>query len=366
MYEERFKKWGLRKYLKRSEKEDILHRVEPHSQARSPSSDPKVSSDNLRKALRYLKENGRTNVPLRQMKISMQQAGSQDISCVPGDDWDSHHTSGSTRSADHTPDSLASPSSSSSSWERIRTPPSDGHSSSSEDKKLAIDTEDQQTSLDSLAREQRWQSPSLFARMPAHFNYETLSMETVLRNVHLCCIRSTSDGESQSGTWEQIGAGPQAPFWGEFKDGIYFLKISCFEKAYPALRIAGDLKSSAFIESPLIFVREVFSTSSPVNTALCPNLRLSLLREFFTLAKRGWGATHPVKILCYELQKDGGFQEVSERALSFMANLLLSTQGILDGSTFRTQIALIRMLRRCNDYTKAAAMAQTLLSSHAN
>lgn len=213
-----------------------------------------------------------------------------------------------------------------------------------------------------------WVSSSIvpLGGMLPHANANSLNLETILWHVRLLYARRNFGHDGQHGIKDQLSQivmGPQAQFWNELKSGIYFMKISCFERAQPMLLKAGSLASGAFTESPLAFVRELFSTLSPVNTVLCSDLRLCLLRTFFTCAEQSFGNTHPIVILCDELQKDRNSQEVSDRALSFMVDLLISTEGISHDMTFKTQITLIRFLRRSGEYERAAAMARKLLQS---
>ena len=126
---------------------------------------------------------------------------------------------------------------------------------------------------------------------------------------------------------------------------------------------AGKLVSNAFVESPLAFILELFSTFSPDNTALCSDLRLALLRVLVHHAEQRFGSTHFVTVLCSEIQKDRSAVETSERGFSLMIDLLTATRGTLDLLTLKAQVARIRLLRRGKDYTRAGAMARTLASS---
>lgn len=365
MYEEQFKKWGLHKYLKRSKKDEILGRVVHAAQTQSPPPDLDINSDDLRKVLRHLNEMHRMSISLGEMRVTMSKAGDSDGFCSSSTGRDFYYR---VESAELTTckNSVTSDSLTFSSAGYTGIPQSDGHRSLSEGEQLATGTGNYQTAHALVASERAYKSCFPLDRMPAHVNSESLNLETILRNVYSSCARRSFDHDSQHGKPDQVSQiviGPQAQFWNELKYGIYLLKISCFERAFPVLRNAGDLSSGAFTENPLAFVQELFSTLSPANTALCSRLRLSLLREFINLAGQSFGSTHPVTVLCYELQKDRGSQEVSERALSFMIDLLISIQGTSYTLTFRAQTALVRLLRRSKEYERAGAMARRLLSS---
>ena len=196
-------------------------------------------------------------------------------------------------------------------------------------------------------------------------NSEALNLEIILRSIYSSCVSRCGEHDCNQEIPEGTPGtfmGPQAKFWNELKQGIYLLKISCNEIAIPVLRGAGELASEAFTQDPLLFIQELFSTLSPVNTVLCPGVRQCLLRVFSFYAAQSFGRTHVLTVLCSESQKDCGSQEVSERALSFMVDLLVSIQGTSHILTFKAQTALIRIHRRSESFDAAAARAQTLLS----
>lgn len=205
--------------------------------------------------------------------------------------------------------------------------------------------------------------------MPDHASSESQTLQTILRGIYSCFACPVFDHDSWYTAPDQaspIGPGTQALFWDEIKQGIYFLKISALERAFPVLNKTVELAPGALEDSPKVFIQELFSTLSPVNTVVCPEVRLSLLRAFAMLAGKRFGSTHYVTIICSELQKDRTSQEISERGLSFMIDLLTSTRGTSHTLTFRSQLALIRLLRRSKDYERACAMARRLLTSSIN
>lgn len=202
-----------------------------------------------------------------------------------------------------------------------------------------------------------------------HASSESQTLQTILRGVYSCFACPDFDHDSRHPAPDQVsrtGAGTQPLFWDEIKQGIYFLKISDFERAFPVLNKTVELAPSVLTDSPKAFIQELFSTLSPVNTAVCPEVRLSLLRAFAMLAGQKFGSTHCVTIICSELQKDCTSQEISERGLSCIIDLLTSTRGTSHMLTFRSQLALIKLLRRSKNYDRAGAMARRLSSSSIN
>ena len=207
-------------------------------------------------------------------------------------------------------------------------------------------------------------------RMPDHVTCDSQNLETIMRSIHSCFVRPNIDHHKHFPTSNQVSnqlslrnSGPQALFWDTLKQAIYLYKIPTSERAIPVFDKAGMLASNAFVESPLTFVLELFSTFSPVNTAVCPDLRLALLRVFVHHAEQRFGSTHSVTVLCSETQKDRSAVEISERGLSLMIDLLTATRGTSDPLTLKAQLARIRLLRRGKDYDRAGAMARTLASS---
>ena len=365
MYEEHFRKWKIQKYLKRSKKDEILGRIIRAGQTQSFPPDLDFNSDELRKVLRHLKEMYGMSISLGELTVRTSTAADSGAFRNSIANKDFYQRVGSaeptTREESVTSDY---PTSSSSGY--IGTPESNGYGSLSEGEQLATGTGSHKTAHAPVATERARESCSPLDCVPTHVNSESLNMETILRNIYSTCARISFDHDGQFGAPDQasqVVVGPQTQFWNELGYGIYLLKISCFERALPVLHRAGELASGAFTESPLAFVLELFSILSPVNTNLCSSLRLALLREFFTLVGQSFGSTNSVTVLCSELQKDCSSQEVSERALSFMVDLLISTQGSSHTLTFRAQTALIRLLRRSKNYERAGAMAQRLLSS---
>ena len=60
-YQERFKEWGVRKYLKRHQKDKMLDSIIHVGQAMSPPLEQELHNNNLQKLLRYSKGKNRTD-----------------------------------------------------------------------------------------------------------------------------------------------------------------------------------------------------------------------------------------------------------------------------------------------------------------
>ena len=364
MYEGQFKNWKLSKYLKQSKRDHILNRVVRDIQTQSSQPNPDINGDDLRKVLRYSSrrhiKDGSLSEPReitpRTRNSSTSYGSSQSEESKQRVAWtelNSREQLGGTESPIF------------SQGQHISAMESYGNDSLNGVEQLAA-SHDCYYTTQTPPNDWSCESSSPLDCMPAHVNSESLNLETILRNVHLMCARTGLSYSGQFGTPDQVLkniVGAQARFWSELKHGIYLLKISCFDRAFPVLYGAGELADDALKDSPLAFVQEIFSTLSPTNTATCSGLRVSLLRGFSILARRKFEPTDPIVVLCKELQNDCRSREVSERALSFMIDLLTSIHGISYALAFKAQTSLICLLRRNKDHARAENIARRLLSS---
>ena len=405
MYEERFKKWNIRKYLKKPKKGDVLGLFLSAALSRSPPPDLGVGDDKFRKVIRYLQELDRTNMSHRKAKVSTSSAADSHDSTSRGiskissqrDGRAGHqqlvvgnspitsnfsHIVGPESAGNDLPSDVEQPLESSCSDRarytsvtkfppissapvstRTSTPNRLGFPGNREDR--ATNTKDNRTTYAPAAGRWTTGSYSPLAQMPAHVSSQSMNMETILRNVYLSYAYRSLGHMNQHETSNKIShetEGPQAHYWNELKHGIYFLKVSS-HRALPVLHKIKGKASAAFAENPFAFVQELFSALSPVNTSLCPGLRTALLRVFSYLTKEAFGIAHPLAILCDELQKDSRSQDISERVLFFIVDLLTSTPGSSCALEFNAQTTLIRYLRRSNNCEQAETRARRLLSN---
>ena len=201
--------------------------------------------------------------------------------------------------------------------------------------------------------------------MMAHVNAESLNLETILRNFHAVCARTSLSYSGQFEGPDQISqniAGAQVRLWSELKHGIYLLKLSCFDRAFLALYNAGELADGAPTDNPLAFVRGILSTLSHQYSYVLQSSHVAS-PWISILASRTLERTDPIVVLCRELQNEGGSQEVSERALSSMIDLLTSIYGISYALALKAQTSYVCMLRRNKDYARAGNLARRLVSS---
>ena len=211
--------------------------------------------------------------------------------------------------------------------------------------------------------------PSPILAMGQHSSPDCLNLEIILQCIHVSYMDasfcSNLHNKSQSLATLAIET-PKIEFWAELKHGIYLLKVSQTSRALPALRKAGDSAVEALVQRPHNFVMELLSTLSPVNTSVCPDLRISLLCGLSELARTHMGASHPITILTRELQKDITYQAISERGLSFINDICTTVLGLSHKYTFDAERALVRLLRRSGDNDRALYMAQQMFVASRN
>ena len=365
MYEEHFKKWNLSKNMNQSKRDKILNRVVRDGDAQSSQPNPGINSDDLLKVLKYLTKKRPTDPSPVGPRGKLAKTSKPCSFCSSSKDEDIEQ--GVACTEPNSPREVATSKSPTFSHSQYaNTPQSYGNASLRSSEQPPTGRDYYNTSHARMSSEWSCESKSPLNCAPFHVNSESLNLETILKTVYSLCVRTHSDQSRQIETPYQVSQnvlGAQANFWSDLKQGIYLLKISSFERAFPVLRGAGELANGAFEENSLAFVQEIFSSLSPSNTATCPGLRMSLLRVFSDFASQKFEQNDPIVILCRELQNDCKSQEVSERALSFMLDNLVSLRGTSYALSFKVQTSLIRLLRRNKDYARAGDLGQKFISS---
>jgi len=155
-------------------------------------------------------------------------------------------------------------------------------------------------------------------------------------------------------------------FWSELKNGIYLHKVQSLQLAAPALNRACEIAPQVLSDTTsfdLTFLKELFLTLSPVNTRICPNVRKMLLQYLSTLAYFKLKPSHPIAVICHELQNDQHDREVSERGLACMIDVLRARpkQMNAEDQSFPIECAMIALLRRDGDIAAAAHRAKNLV-----
>lgn len=218
--------------------------------------------------------------------------------------------------------------------------------------------------------------------------HDSFSFERILKSVEAYAfgcpiavqhaIAMPSPEQPSSGTTHVIQNSPSLAFASHLKHGVYLQKVSSPELSWSALdkacALAGDVVANP-AACDFLLLRELFLTLSPVNIRNCPerrrnvlqHTRVSLLQYLSWLAHIKLGATHPIAVICHELQRDDHDRGVSERALKCMLQALrtrASQEEIavdVEELTFRTERAIITLLRRDSAWYAAAEKAKALL-----
>jgi tetratricopeptide (TPR) repeat protein len=152
-------------------------------------------------------------------------------------------------------------------------------------------------------------------------------------------------------------------FWTNIKSGIYFLKMKNDNLAWPLLREAGELVPLLCEQQPFTLLKDIFATISPVNTRICPALRVELLRLFTRTACEKLGPQHPISSICYRLWMDDGCGEMSMMALQLMLEDSEKALTTGDVELFDLKRTLIRLCRRNRDFLKAETLSMSLINA---
>lgn len=204
---------------------------------------------------------------------------------------------------------------------------------------------------------------------------KSLNVEKLLRSIN--AYFDANDGVAATPTGQgydhQVTLGslpsehisPSYTFWSELKHGIYLLKVQSSSLAWPALDRACEL-ARITLSNPttfdFLFLKELFLTLSPVNTRICSRIRTILLQYLSYLAYFNLPPSHPIAVICHELQHDDHDREVSERALSCMLNAIHTYHSQFAGTEMAVKLecSIITLLRRDGELELAAAKARTL------
>lgn len=192
---------------------------------------------------------------------------------------------------------------------------------------------------------------------------KSFNMDLVMRSLHSYCkteLQNLSHGVELNEYMKAKSSSTASQFWYNVKQGIYLLKVSAPNRAWPTLEQACKVPAEALVEHPIDFMRELFATLSPVNTRIYPRARIVLLRYLDNIKL---GDSHPIRIITHQLLRDGHCREFSQRALSCMLDLFVSALGRSSILTFEVQRAFITLLRRDSQYDMAAQMATELLDT---
>lgn len=189
-----------------------------------------------------------------------------------------------------------------------------------------------------------------------------VNLESILKSVKSYLSHLDSVKINPTGPSNELNLVNGNYFWDQLSHGIYLFKVSSNKLAWKALRNACGRASTAIQWEDARGIGKLLTTLSPVNTAVCPELRQKLLEFIHGMAKYKLGSSHPFTTICQQLSHDQKPREVSERVLRFMLDLLICRQGSSADTTIQTQRMLIKSLRRSKDYDGSLRLANELIS----
>lgn len=150
-------------------------------------------------------------------------------------------------------------------------------------------------------------------------------------------------------------------FWTNVKSGIYFMKMKSYHLAWPLLRKAGEMVPLLCEQQPFALLKHIYSTISPINTRICPAIRIEQLRLFARSAYERLGPNHPFPTICYRLWMDEGSDEMSTTALYLMLEDCEKVLPTGDVELFELKRTIVRFLRRTRDFSKAETLSLSLI-----
>lgn len=146
--------------------------------------------------------------------------------------------------------------------------------------------------------------------------------------------------------------------WMQLHDCIYLFKLNDTRRAVAALEEIRRLPPSSLVDHSPQLALEVVASLAPVNTTRYPYVRSFVLSLVLRAASSELGALHPITIICSQLSRDGDRQDASRTALSCLAQLVSDKDAAF---RLRVRLAAVDMLRRERDYAAAARLAEEAL-----
>ncbi|KAB5513110.1 hypothetical protein GE09DRAFT_638036 [Coniochaeta sp. 2T2.1] len=146
--------------------------------------------------------------------------------------------------------------------------------------------------------------------------------------------------------------------WMQLHDCIYLFKLNDTRRAIAGLEEIRRLPPSSLIDHSPQVALEVVASLAPINTTRYPYIRSFILSHVLKAAHSELGALHPITMICAQLSRDGDSQDVSRTALSCLAQLVSDKDAAF---RLRVRLAAVDMLRRETDYASATRLAKEIL-----
>lgn len=146
--------------------------------------------------------------------------------------------------------------------------------------------------------------------------------------------------------------------WRQLHDCIYLFKLNNTQRVIAGLDDIRRLSPPSFLDQSVQVALEIITSLAPINTSRCPYIRSFILSHIPRAAHSELGALHPITVICAQLCRDGGTQDVSRTALHCLAHLVSDRDAAFH---LRVRLAVVDMLRREADYPAATRLAQEAL-----
>lgn len=370
MYDTRFRKWGISKIMKTSEKELLLQEI-----AQRGSHDvSNISDKNMKKIIRHVQSKSKTGPALLDLKAdgrrlsqkTLSHEGNEGVSeptpsRLPGDEYihpsilENDDCLGtamlmSPPTTVESDDENRECSDFSMSRETSSCPiltPSSGHSIPAT----------QQNSSSSPTPPFDLSSPASRNKDLVLHNVKTYyssRLETLVKDPSMNNVMS-------------IGSSIHSErFWSNVKNGIYLWKIKGVfpdrnHRALLALNEANSLADLALQSEPMDFCREILATLSPANTSIFPPLRHHILSYLGHTARRLFGEIHPIAQLCLALREDQSGSDVSQSALMVMYDIFNDQFGPSHQASHKIMDTMITLMRRSGELEAGEELSKTSL-----
>ncbi|KAI1842105.1 hypothetical protein JX265_013629 [Neoarthrinium moseri] len=134
------------------------------------------------------------------------------------------------------------------------------------------------------------------------------------------------------------------------------------DRAFSMLRQVGFVAAPAMLARPLDFIGDLFvEMTSPKSPSWSEPRRL-ILRLFNQEAIRVFSTEHPIAIICREMQKTENLQEVANRSLDCMSDLVTKLWGEHHVLSFKVRTANFMLALKSSELVAAERMARQLLA----
>lgn len=148
--------------------------------------------------------------------------------------------------------------------------------------------------------------------------------------------------------------------WMQLHDCIYLFKLNDTRRAIAGLEEIRKLPATSLIDHSPLVVLEVVASLAPINTKRYPYIRSYILTHVLKASQSELGPQHPITVICAQLSRDADSQDVSRTALSCLAHLVSNKDAAF---RLRVRLAAVDMLRREKDFAAAAHLAEDVLET---